>query len=77
MCVIRRTTIEIDDELLLRAKRSLGAKTTRAAVEEALRRAAQAGEDERAHLAAKQGEFFRRLRARVDVDVLTSDEMWR
>jgi Arc/MetJ family transcription regulator len=75
--MIRRTTIEIDDELLTRAKRALGAKTTRAAVEEALRRVALEAEGERAHLAEKQHEYLHRLSARVDVQVLASDEMWR
>jgi len=36
--MIKRTTIEIDEELLVRAKRALGEKTARATVEEALRR---------------------------------------
>ncbi len=75
--MIRRTTIEIDEELLDRAKRALGARTTRATVEEALRRVASAGESERAHLAAKQIEYFHHLYARVDTDIMASDEMWR
>jgi Arc/MetJ family transcription regulator len=75
--MIRRTTIEIDDELLNRAKRALGAKTTRATVEEALRRVALEAEGERAHLAAKQHEYLHRLNARIDPDVFASDEMWR
>jgi Arc/MetJ family transcription regulator len=37
--MLKRTTLEIDDELLARAKRALGSPTTRATVEEALRRA--------------------------------------
>ena len=73
----KRTTIEIDEELLARAKRALGHSTTRATVEEALRRAADAAEDERAERGARQRRFFEGLAARVDIAVLTSDEMWR
>lgn len=72
-----RTTIEIDDELLARAKRALGQKTTRATVEEALRRAAQAVEGDRAEQAERQRGFLSRLGGRVDMDVLASEEMWR
>jgi Arc/MetJ family transcription regulator len=72
-----RTTIEIDDELLARAKRALGQKTTRATVEEALRRAAQSAEGERAEQAARQKGFLSRLGDRVDVNVLSSEEMWQ
>ncbi len=73
----RRTTIEIDDELLARARLALGATTTRATVEEALRRAAVGGEDDHARRAARQTAFLERLRHRVDLDVLAADDMWR
>ena len=43
--MLKRTTIEIDDELLARAKRALGETTARATVEEALRRVADAIEE--------------------------------
>jgi Arc/MetJ family transcription regulator len=75
--MVRRTTIEIDEELLDRAKRALGAKTTRATVEEALRRAADAAEGETASRAAGQRDYFSHLRERVDLDVLAGDDMWR
>jgi Arc/MetJ family transcription regulator len=75
--MLRRTTIEIDDELLARAKRLLGAKTTRATVEEALRRAAESEEDEQKGRAARQLQYLRRLSARVDVTALESEGMWR
>jgi Arc/MetJ family transcription regulator len=77
MYVIRRTTIELDEELLARAKRALGSRTTRATVEEALRRAAEGAEDERARRAAGQREFLEELPTLVDTKVLASDEMWR
>ncbi len=73
----RRTTIEIDEDLLARAKRALGQKTTRGTVEEALRRAAEEAEDEHADRVARQRRFLDHLSARVDVSVLASDEMWR
>jgi Arc/MetJ family transcription regulator len=44
----KRMTIAIDEQLLERAKRALGGLTTRATVEEALRRVAESAEDERA-----------------------------
>lgn len=73
----KRTTIEIDEELLARAKRALGAGTTRATVEEALRRAADSAEGEAERRAARQVEDLRRMREHMDLDVLASDEMWR
>ena len=75
--MIKRTTIEIDDELLIRAKRALGSPTIRATVEEALRRAAKQAEDEHEERAARQREYFATLPTHVDLDVLASDEMWR
>jgi Arc/MetJ family transcription regulator len=73
----RRTTIEIDERLLERAKRALGSKTTRATVEEALRRAAVMAEGERDDRVERQRGYLERLAARVDVSILSSEEMWR
>jgi len=73
----RRTTIELDDDLLARAKRALGRTTTRETVEEALRLAAEAGELDHEQRAANQRRYFRRLGERGDVDLLRSGEMWR
>jgi Arc/MetJ family transcription regulator len=75
--MLRRTTIEIDEELLTRAKRALGARTTRATVEEALRRAAMEAEDEQRRRAAAQRRYLKKLRARADLRVLASGGMWR
>jgi Arc/MetJ family transcription regulator len=75
--MIRRTTIEIDDELLDRAKRALGQSTTRATVEEALRRLADALEGESADRAARQKRYLERLALRVDAELLASEKMWR
>lgn len=75
--MIKRTTIEIDQDLLDRAKEALGERTTRGTVEEALRRAAEAVESEQARRAAKQRRYFDALGSRVDLAVLGSEEMWR
>lgn len=75
--MIKRTTIEIDLELLDRAKAALGEVTTRGTVEEALRRASESVESERARIAVKQGRYFQALGSRVDLGVLASEEMWR
>lgn len=75
--MLKRTTIEIDEELLARAKRALGARTTRQTVEEALRRAADAAEGEESVRAAGQMRYLERLADKADVAVLASEEMWR
>jgi Arc/MetJ family transcription regulator len=73
----KRTTIEIDEQLLARAKRALHARTTRGTVEEALRRAAAQAEGEHAEHAARQRQYLGELASNADVDVLASEEMWR
>ena len=73
----RRTTIEIDETLLARAKDALGLPTTRETVEEALRRAAAQGDAELARLAVAQAAYLQQLPSLADLDVLRSDEMWR
>lgn len=75
--MIKRTTIEIDQQLLERAKRALDCPTTRATVEEALRRAAEHAENEYKERAARQLRYLESLPTYVDLDVLASDEMWR
>jgi Arc/MetJ family transcription regulator len=73
----RRTTIEIDEGLLARAKKALGATTTRATVEESLRLAAEAAEGAHSARASAQRDYLQRLRERADLKVLSSEEMWR
>ena len=75
--MLRRTTIEIDAQLLERAQRALASPTIRATVEEALRRAAEAVEDEREARAERQRRYLVTLGDHADLDVLRSDEMWR
>ena len=73
----RRTTIEIDDALLERARKALGRATTRETVEEALRRAAEGAEREQNDRAARQVRNYKTLSTYAELDVLASDEMWR
>jgi Arc/MetJ family transcription regulator len=72
----KRTTIEIDERLLAEAKRSLGQPTMRGTVEEALRRAVAAADADAASRAQRQREYLRELGRSVDVEVLTSEQMW-
>jgi len=51
--------------------------TTRATVEEALRRAAHAAEDEQRDRADRRIGYLDGLDGSADVAVLRSDEMWR
>ncbi|HUO84929.1 MAG TPA: type II toxin-antitoxin system VapB family antitoxin [Thermoanaerobaculia bacterium] len=75
--MIRRTTIEIDQELLERARSALGETTIRGTVETALRRAAGAVESERERRASAQRNYFEHLADHADTSVLASEEMWR
>lgn len=75
--MIRRTTVEIDEDLLARAKRALGSHTTRATVGEALRRVAEEAEDEHAGRADSQRHYLQTLSHHVDTSVLGSEQMWR
>lgn len=74
---MHRTTIEIDDALIDEAKRVLGTTTIRATVEEALRRSVREGRDKAAADADAQQSFLAGLAERIDLDVLSSDEMWK
>jgi len=75
--MVRRTTIEIDEELLNRARHALGERTTRATVEEALRRVALASEGKQADRIKRQRQYLRRLTSRIDTAVLRSEDMWQ
>ncbi len=55
----------------------MGAKTTRATVEEALRRAAEAAEGDNGRRADLQRQYLNRLSAHVDISVLAGEDMWR
>ena len=73
----RRTTIEIDDDLLQRARQALGKGTTRATVEEALRIAAESTRESRLTVAKRQLEVLQRLCDYADLTILETEEMWR
>lgn len=73
----KRTTIELDEELLDRAKLALRKKTTRGVVEEALRRATEDAEAEHRRRAAAQRNYLDGLGRRADLAVLGTDVMWR
>ena len=73
----RRTTIEIDEDVLRRAQDALGQTTIRATVEEALRRAAVAAEGEAARRANRERLYLDQLQDRIDVAVLLSEAMWQ
>lgn len=74
---MKRTTIELDERLLARARKALGTTTAKATVEEALRRAARSAEAELTELAERQRTLLRRLSQFADVELLKSDAMWR
>jgi Arc/MetJ family transcription regulator len=75
--VVKRTTIELDEDLLARAKHALGTRTTRETVEAALRRVADAGDEARRDRAVAQRKYLQIVPTRVHLDELRSEEMWR
>jgi Arc/MetJ family transcription regulator len=75
--MVKRTTIEIDENLLASAKDALNQPTTRATVEEALRIAVKTTTRDREERAQRQMDYLRSLDKYLDMDVLASDEMWR
>ena len=70
--MLKRTTIEIDRELLDRAKRALGESTARGTVEQALRQAAQSAETEQARRADRQRHCLKALATRADDPLVQS-----
>jgi Arc/MetJ family transcription regulator len=74
---MKRTTIELDERLLARARKALGTTTAKATVEEALRQAARSAEAELTERAERQRTLLRRLSQFADVELLKSDAMWR
>jgi Arc/MetJ family transcription regulator len=75
--VIRRTTIELDEDLVQRARRALGAPTIRATVEEALRRVADEDMAVERDRTARQLALLDELPRHLDLEVLGSEQMWR
>ncbi len=77
LSIIRRLTIEIDDELLARARIGLGCATTQATVEEALRRVADQGHDEAERRVSAQSTYLEQLGSMIDLKDLREHDMWR
>jgi Arc/MetJ family transcription regulator len=75
--MIRRTTIELDEELVAEARVVLGQPTVRATVEEALRRSIQSEKSTERVRRAKQIDALQRAARLIDEDVLLSGEAWR
>jgi Arc/MetJ family transcription regulator len=73
--MIRRTTVDLDHDLLARAREALGCDTARATIHEALRRVLDEGE--LGSRAAARESYFTLLEGWVDLDLLQSDAAWR
>jgi Arc/MetJ family transcription regulator len=73
---VKRTTIELDEELVKAAQRVTG-QTVRSTVEEALRRLVAAAERERQAKRSRVAAHLDIARNAVDVEVLQADEAWR
>lgn len=75
--MIRRTTIELDEDLVAQARAVLGQPTVRATVEEALRRAVESENSTDRARRAGQIESLKRASRLMDEEVLLSGEAWR
>lgn len=73
---VKRTTIELDEELVKAAQRVTG-QTVRSTVEEGLRRLVATAEHEREARRARVTTHLDIAHNAVDVDVLQTDEAWR
>ncbi|MCV7285244.1 MULTISPECIES: type II toxin-antitoxin system VapB family antitoxin [Mycolicibacterium] len=73
---VKRTTIELDEELVKAAQRVTG-QTLRSTVEEGLRRLIATAEHEREAKRARLATHLNRASEAVDTDVLQADEAWR
>ncbi len=75
--MIRRTTIQLDEDLVAEARAVLGQPTVLATVEEALRRAVQSERSLDRSRRAEQIEAMKRAARLIDEEVLLSGEAWR
>lgn len=73
---VKRTTIELDQELVTAAQRVTG-QTVRSTVEEALRRLVEAAEQEREAKRSRVSTHLSHARNAVDIEVLDADEAWQ
>lgn len=74
--MIKRTTFELDTDLLERARVALRAPSMKAAIEESLRRVVVDSESVVHHSVTQLGSLISLLE-HADLDVMASDEMWR
>ncbi len=75
--MIRRTTIELDEDLVSEARALLDQPTVRATVEEALRRAIRSETMADRNRRTEQIEAMKTASQLFDHDVLASGEAWR
>jgi Arc/MetJ family transcription regulator len=73
---VKRTTIELDDDLV-KAAQAITGTTLRATVEQALRQLVTHNDDEAATRRRRVADHLEHAGAQIDVDVLLSDEAWR
>ena len=73
---VKRTTIELDEDLVKAAQRVTG-QTVRATVEEALRGLLATAERERETKRSRVAAHFDVAHSAIDPEVLKSDEAWR
>jgi Arc/MetJ family transcription regulator len=73
---VRRTTIELDEDLIRSAQQATG-ETLRATVERALRQLVASTEAEAAERRRRVADYFSEGTSGIDVDVLLSDQAWR
>jgi Arc/MetJ family transcription regulator len=73
---VKRTTIELDDDLV-KAAQAITGTTLRATVEQALRQLVTHNDDEAATRRRRVADHLEYAGAQIDVDVLLSDEAWR
>lgn len=73
---VKRTTIELDEELVKAAQRVTG-RTVRSTVEEALRKLVTSAELERQAKRSRVSAHLDVAGNAVDLNVLQSDEAWR
>jgi Arc/MetJ family transcription regulator len=75
--MIRRTTIELDEDLVSAARVALKQTTTRSTVEVALRLAVTTTQKAEQETRQAQIEAMKRLSKLIDSEVLMSGEAWR
>jgi Arc/MetJ family transcription regulator len=75
--MIRRTTIELDEELVAAARVALKQTTTRSTVELALRLAVTTTQKAEQEARQTQIDAMKRLSKLIDSEILMSGEAWR